>query len=120
MEVQETYTSRAWMAYDAGDRALADELTDRAAQLKKQFNEQFWIPERGYYAIALDGTKRQVDACASNMGHCLFRSLNPSETRTSPMHQWREAGSPSTSPIPSPLFTGFPKEWSSTTGTGHG
>ncbi|BCW35852.1 amylo-alpha-1,6-glucosidase [Arthrobacter sp. StoSoilA2] len=69
------YLSRAWMAYDAGDTAFGDELTDRAAQLKKRFNEQFWIPERGYYAIALDGKKRQVDACASNMGHCLWFGL---------------------------------------------
>ncbi|WP_353713221.1 glycogen debranching N-terminal domain-containing protein [Arthrobacter sp. K5] len=69
------YLSRAWLAYDAGDTALGDELTDRAARLKKQFNEQFWIPERGYYAIALDGKKRQVDACASNMGHCLLQGL---------------------------------------------
>ncbi|MFC7849455.1 glycogen debranching N-terminal domain-containing protein [Arthrobacter sp. NPDC057388] len=69
------YLSRAWLAYDAGDTALGNELTDRAARLKKQFNEQFWIPERGYYAIALDGKKRQVDACASNMGHCLLQGL---------------------------------------------
>lgn len=29
------------------------------------------MPDRGYYAVALDGKKRQVDSCASNMGHCL-------------------------------------------------
>jgi glycogen debranching enzyme len=69
------YLSRAWLAYNAGDMALGNELTERAARLKKQFNEQFWIPERGYYAIALDGRKRQVDACASNMGHCLLLGL---------------------------------------------
>jgi glycogen debranching enzyme len=69
------YTARAWMAYDAGDTALGDELSDRAALLKKRFNEEFWIPELGYYAIALDGKKRQVDACASNMGHCLVYGL---------------------------------------------
>lgn len=69
------YLSRAWLAYDAGDMALGNDLTDRAARLKKQFNEQFWIPDRGYYAIALDGKKRQVDACASNMGHCLLQGL---------------------------------------------
>ena len=46
-----------------------------AAQLKKRFNEQFRIPDRGYYAVALDGRKRQVDACASNMGHCLVYGL---------------------------------------------
>ncbi|MGM9471743.1 amylo-alpha-1,6-glucosidase [Pseudarthrobacter sp. YS3] len=69
------YLSRAWLAYEAGDTAFGNELADRAARLKKQFNEQFWIPERGYYAIALDGKKRQVDACASNMGHCLLHGL---------------------------------------------
>ena len=73
--VYAAYMARAWMAYDAGDAHLADELTGRAAQLKKRFNEQFWIPERGYYAVALDGKKRQVDACASNMGHCLWLGL---------------------------------------------
>lgn len=63
------------MAYDADDLSLADELAERAARLKKRFNEQFWIPERGYYAVALDRNKQQVDACASNMGHCLYLGL---------------------------------------------
>ncbi len=67
--------SRAWMAYDAGDAPLATRLTGEAAQLKKRFNEQFWMPDRGYYAIALDGKKRQVDACASNMGQCLWHGI---------------------------------------------
>jgi glycogen debranching enzyme len=73
--VHSAYTARAWMAYDAGDRALAAELRDRAARLKKQFNEQFWLPDKGYYAIALDKDKRPVDACTSNMGHCLWFGL---------------------------------------------
>ena len=73
--VYAAYTARAWMAYDAGDLALATDFADRAAQLKKRFNEEFWMPDRGYYAIALDGRKRQVDACASNMGHCLVYGL---------------------------------------------
>lgn len=69
------YLSRAWMAYDAGDAPLAARLTGEAAQLKKRFNEEFWMPDRGYYAIALDGKKRQVDACASNMGQCLWHGI---------------------------------------------
>ncbi|CCQ46134.1 amylo-alpha-1,6-glucosidase family protein [Pseudarthrobacter siccitolerans] len=73
--VYTAYLARAWMAYDAGDATLGNELADLAAQLKKRFNEQFWMPERGYYAVALDGKKRQVDACASNMGHCLWLGL---------------------------------------------
>jgi glycogen debranching enzyme len=70
--VYAAYAARAWMAYDTGDTALGDALTDEAKELKKQFNEQFWIPERGHYAVALDGKKRQVDSCASNMGQCLW------------------------------------------------
>ena len=73
--VYDAYLARAWMAYDAGDAALGTELAERAALLKKRFNEQFWMPDRGYYAVALDGKKRQVDACASNMGHCLLFGL---------------------------------------------
>jgi len=70
--VYSAYMARSWIAYDAGDKALAAEYRDRGAQLKRQFNEQFWLPDRGYYAIALDGKKRPVDACASNMGQCLL------------------------------------------------
>jgi glycogen debranching enzyme len=73
--VYDAYMARAWMAYDAGETALGDELADQAAQFKKRFNEQFWMPDRGYYAVALDGKKRQVDACASNMGHCLWHGI---------------------------------------------
>ncbi|WP_314192452.1 glycogen debranching N-terminal domain-containing protein [uncultured Arthrobacter sp.] len=73
--VYSAYTARAWMAHDAGDRALAAELRERADLLKRRFNEQFWLPERGYYAIALDRDKRPVDACASNMGHCLWTGI---------------------------------------------
>ncbi|BCW44685.1 glycogen debranching N-terminal domain-containing protein [Arthrobacter sp. StoSoilB5] len=73
--VYTAYLSRAWMAYDAGDAALGAELADRASHLKKRFNEEFWMPDRGYYAVALDGKKRQVDACASNMGQCLWHGI---------------------------------------------
>jgi glycogen debranching enzyme len=73
--VYNAYLARAWMAYDAGDPTLGARLTEQAAQLKRRFNEEFWMPERGYYAIALDGRKRQVDACASNMGQCLWHGI---------------------------------------------
>jgi glycogen debranching enzyme len=73
--VYSAYVARAWMAYDAGDWTLAAELRDSADRLKRRFNEQFWLPDRGYYAIALDKDKRPVDACASNMGHCLWSGI---------------------------------------------
>ena len=65
----------AWMAHEAGDSGKAVELRERAARLKRQFNEQFWLPDKGYYAVALDKDKRPVDACASNMGHCLTTGI---------------------------------------------
>ncbi|MDQ0632846.1 glycogen debranching enzyme [Arthrobacter pascens] len=73
--VYSAFLSRAWMAYDAGDAPLAAQLAQEAAQLKKRFNDEFWMPDRGYYAVALDGEKRQVDACASNMGQCLWQGI---------------------------------------------
>jgi glycogen debranching enzyme len=73
--VYSAYTSRAWLAYDAKDFALAREYRERAAELKRKFNEQFWLPELGYYAVALDRDKRPVDACTSNMGHCLVSGI---------------------------------------------
>jgi glycogen debranching enzyme len=73
--VYDAYMARAWIAHDAGDEALAAGLAAQAADLKKRFNEEFWLPERGYYAVALDGRKRPVDACTSNMGHCLWVGL---------------------------------------------
>ncbi|NYD78408.1 amylo-alpha-1,6-glucosidase [Arthrobacter cupressi] len=73
--VYSAYMSRAWMAYDAGDRGLATDLEERAARLKQRFNEQFWLPDKGYFALALDRDKHAVDACTSNMGQCLWYGI---------------------------------------------
>jgi glycogen debranching enzyme len=73
--VYDAYLTRGLLARDAGDHEAADQWATRAADLKRQFNERFWLPERGYFAIALDGDKRPVDACASNMGHCLWSGI---------------------------------------------
>jgi glycogen debranching enzyme len=58
-----------------GDEARARAADERAAALKAAFNERFWLPDRGWYALALDGEKRPVDSCASNMGHCLWSGI---------------------------------------------
>lgn len=73
--VYSAYLARSWLACDAGEMDIAIRYRDCAARLKRQFNEAFWLPDRGYYAIALDAKKRPVDACASNMGHCLLFGL---------------------------------------------
>ncbi|WP_448811131.1 amylo-alpha-1,6-glucosidase [Agromyces bauzanensis] len=73
--VYAAYNARAFLAESRGDREGAAHWTGKAANLKQRFNEQFWMPDRGYFAIALDRDKRQVDACASNMGHCLWSGI---------------------------------------------
>ena len=70
--VYAAYRARASIACSLGDPATAAACAERAASLKADFNERFWLPERGWYAMALDGDKRPLDALASNMGHCLW------------------------------------------------
>src|SRR3954447_13520462 len=57
------------------DRALADRLEEEAAALKDRFNRDFWLADRGYYALALDGDKKPVDSLASNIGHTLWAGV---------------------------------------------
>jgi glycogen debranching enzyme len=58
------------------DPLLATRLRVDAASLKERFNTDFWIPDRGgYFAIALDGDKRQVDSMTSDMGHLLWSGI---------------------------------------------
>jgi glycogen debranching enzyme len=58
-----------------GDDELADRLEREAAELKRRFNEDFWIEEREYFAVALDGDKRQVDSITSNPGQLLWSGI---------------------------------------------
>ncbi|MDP2728511.1 MAG: glycogen debranching N-terminal domain-containing protein [Dehalococcoidia bacterium] len=53
----------------------ATQLRDQATALKRSFNEVFWMPDEGYFALALDGGKRQVNSIASNPGHCLWSGI---------------------------------------------
>lgn len=73
--VYEAYRTRAGLARTVGEEDVARGWDDRAAALKEAFNERFWLPERGWFALALDRDERPVDACASNMGHCLWSGI---------------------------------------------
>jgi glycogen debranching enzyme len=73
--VYAAYRARAHFAREAGDDRADRRWTDRAEALKAAFNEAFWLPDRGWYAVALDGDKRPVDALTSNIGHCLWTGI---------------------------------------------
>jgi glycogen debranching enzyme len=57
------------------DEPLAITLEKQAAELKRRFNQDFWIADRGFFALALDGYKRRVDSLCSNIGHLLWSGI---------------------------------------------
>jgi glycogen debranching enzyme len=73
--VYSAYLARAYFAQEAGDTATLERYRAKAAALRRRFNEDFWLEERGWFALALDGDKRPIDALASNMGHCLWTGI---------------------------------------------
>jgi glycogen debranching enzyme len=77
--VYAAYHARAALARRAGDDDRARDCEQKARALRERFDRDFWMPERGYYALALDGDKRQVDSLASNMGHCLWTGIATAE-----------------------------------------
>jgi glycogen debranching enzyme len=72
------YRARLAMAgvYDMlGRSAEATELRAQAERLKSAVQDAFWMPDEGYFAMALDGKKRQVDGITTNPGHLLWTGL---------------------------------------------
>lgn len=58
-----------------GDAAEAARLRADAERLRALVEERFWMPEAGFYALALDCDKRQVDSISSNPGQLLWTGL---------------------------------------------
>jgi glycogen debranching enzyme len=57
------------------DEAFAARLELQAAELKRRFNQDFWIPDRQFFALALDGQKKKVDSLCSNIGQLLWSGI---------------------------------------------
>jgi glycogen debranching enzyme len=59
------------------DRALAERLDAEAEELRRRFDDAFWCHDErgGFYALALDGENRRVDALTSNVGHPLWSGI---------------------------------------------
>ncbi len=67
--------ARLLRAIGDGNDGRASELDERAASLKERFNRDFWMPERGFYALGLDGRKGPIDAITSNPGQALWTDI---------------------------------------------
>jgi glycogen debranching enzyme len=95
--VYAAYLARAHLARERGDEETARHWAARAGALKREFNRAFWLPDRGYYALGLDGDKRPIDALGSNMGHCLWTGIVDRD----------KAASVAEHLVSRPMFTGF-------------
>jgi glycogen debranching enzyme len=95
--VYAAYLARAHFAAERGDAELARHWSTRADKLRRDFNRAFWLPERGCYALGLDGDKRPIDALGSNMGHCLWTGIVDRD----------KAAAVAQHLVSRPMFTGF-------------
>jgi glycogen debranching enzyme len=50
---------------------LAERWLDEARHLKVRFNQDFWLKDQDFCALALDGDGNPVESITSNPGHCL-------------------------------------------------
>jgi glycogen debranching enzyme len=69
------YLASAHFAFEVGDTATYDRFRAKATQLKAAFNRDFWLEDRGWFAVGLDADKRPIDSMTSNMGHCLWTGI---------------------------------------------
>jgi glycogen debranching enzyme len=73
--VYDAWRQVAHVATALGHDDVAEELERKAEELKQRFNNDYWMPDAGYYAVALDGNKEQVRSITSNAGHGLWSRI---------------------------------------------
>jgi glycogen debranching enzyme len=70
-----------------GDAQRADRLKKEASELAKRFERTFWMPQRGFYAMALDGQKKPIEVISSNPGQLLFTRIITKERARTVTHR---------------------------------
>jgi glycogen debranching enzyme len=59
------------MFWFMGDRELARRLFHEASELKKRFNDRYWMSDKNFFALGLDAKRQQIKSISSNPGHLL-------------------------------------------------
>lgn len=78
--VYAAYRGRAALARCFGEsNAVAREFDERAELLRQKFDETYWLPDLGWYAIGLDHAKHPIGSLTSNIGHLLWSGIVPDE-----------------------------------------
>jgi glycogen debranching enzyme len=73
--VYSAYLARAHFAREVGDELTFDRYKAKATRLKADFNRDFWLEDRGWFAVGLDADKHPIDSLTSNIGHCLWTGI---------------------------------------------
>jgi glycogen debranching enzyme len=61
------------------DQELAREIRVDAEALRERFDRDFWMEDRDYYALALNGAGRKVDSITSDPDHLLWSDIVPAK-----------------------------------------
>jgi glycogen debranching enzyme len=59
------------MLWFMGDHDLARRYFHEASELKKRFNDRYWMPDKKFFALGLDPKRKQIKSISSNPGHLL-------------------------------------------------
>ncbi|HLJ76674.1 MAG TPA: amylo-alpha-1,6-glucosidase, partial [Acidobacteriaceae bacterium] len=58
-----------------GHPDVARRLFTEAEELKKRFNEKFWMEDEGFYAMGIDSKGEPIRSIAGDAGHCLLAGI---------------------------------------------
>ncbi len=64
-----------------GNEGAVARLEAEALALQQTFHRAFWMQDRQYYAMAVDGAGRQLDVLSSDPGQCLWTEIIPEAYR---------------------------------------
>jgi glycogen debranching enzyme len=71
--VAKLHLSEVLWWFGAADEARR--LYHEARELKRRFNDAFWMDDVGFFAMGLDAQKRPIRSIGSNAGHCLATGI---------------------------------------------
>jgi len=72
--VYAAYQSLEFLIKEIGGKISRD-ISPIKKTLKLKFNRDFWMKKENFFALALDGDKKQKKTIASNPGHLLFTGI---------------------------------------------
>lgn len=75
------------MLWFMGDHDLAHRYFHEASELKKRFNDRFWMPDKNFFALGLDARRKQIKSISSNPGHLLAGGIVHKELAKTVAHR---------------------------------